>query len=131
MAMKTRITILALILALMLCGLSGCGKAKDDTFTVDYVARANMLIIVGQYNGKQAKMSADAFKDCTLTMAENLDGEVATLSGTEDGLLKIDGGVRLTLQDADGNTHTVDVKEGTKLKVDTSDKDAWRFLLPE
>ena len=122
-----------LLLALIVCGLSGCGGSQDEKFPVDFVAQGSgsvPILIVGQYKGKQCKMSA-AFKDCTLTEAEYLDGEGATLSGTAEGYLKIDGGVRLTLKDADGATHTVEVKDGTQFSMDTSNKDAWRFLLPD
>ena len=129
--MKLRFTILAIILALSLACLSGCGS-KDDSFTVDYVGKAgNILLIVGQYQGETAKMDAGAFKDCTLVDAQPLSGDTVDITGTPEGYLRIMGGVRLTLKDGNGNTVDVEVKEGSKLKVDTSDKDAWRFLLPE
>ena len=129
--MKLRITLITLILTFALISLCGCG-AKDDSFTVDYVGKAgNTLLIVGQYQGKQAKMDAEAFKDCTFVEAKPLSGDTVDITGTPEGYLKIMGGVMLTLKDGGGKTVEVEVKEGSKFKVDTSNKDAWRFLLPE
>ena len=134
--MKTRIVALGLVLCLTMTLLCACGsKEADHTFTVDYVAMAGVtrtvIIIVGQHQNKTAKMDAGSFKDCTLISVEYLAGEGATMSGTEDGYLKIDDGVRLTLRDAEGATHTVDVKEGSVFTLDTSVEGAWRILLPD
>ena len=135
-AMKTRITLTALLLVAVISILCACGSKKvDNTFTVDYVAMAGVvkpvIVIVGQHQNKTVKMDAGSFKDCTLISAEYLAGEGATMSGTEDGYLKVDEGMRITLKDANGTTKTVDVKEGSVFTLDTSVDGAWRILLPE
>ena len=132
--MKIRYRITALLLAgMVMLAICSCG-ASDNTFTVDYVASAGVLnstvIIVGQYKGEEAKLDVGhAFKDCTFTGMDFVE-ENPTLSGTEEGYLKYEGGVILTLTDADGQTHTVEVKEGSKFKLEELD-DGWRLLLPD
>ena len=131
--MKNKVISVALLLCLIICIFCGCGA--NDVFTVDYVAEAGILnaamIIVGQYQGETVKMDAGSFKDCTITDVQFAAGEDVVLSGTEEGYLKIEGGIILTMTDADGASHTVEVKEGSEFKLDTSDENAWRSLLPD
>ena len=128
--MKARYLAVTLLIALAACCLAGCG-AKSSAFTVDYVGKAgNALIIVGKYQGKTAKLAAGAFKDCTLVEASPLSGDTVDITGTAEGYLRIMGGVLLKLKGPDGKTVEVEVKEGGKFELDTSDKDAWKLLLP-
>ena len=125
------IAVLTLALTL-LCSLSSCGSSNK--FTVDYVGTAGVLsanvIIVGQYKGEETKLAAfEAFKDCTFVDMEFI-GDTVTLSGTEDGNMKYDNGVILKLKDADGQTHSVEVKDGSEFELEELE-DGWHLLLPE
>ncbi len=133
--MSKRVLFFTVFLCLLVCILCACKAEKpDNTFTVDYVATAGaakpVILIVGQCQGRTVKMDAGSFKDCTLLEAEYLS-ESPTLSGTEEGYLKINGGVAIRVKDSKGAEHKIEVKEGSVFTLDTSVEGAWRILLPD
>lgn len=69
-------------------------------------------------------------KDCAFSSMEFIAGDEATLSGTEEGYLKIEGGIFLTLIDSEGKSHTVEIKEGSSFDLEELEG-GWRLLLPE
>lgn len=133
--MNKRLLFSAVLLCLLVCILCACKAEKpDNTFTVDYVATASgtkpVILIVGQCQGRTVKMDAGSFKDCTLLEAKSLS-DSPTLSGTEEGYLKINEGILIRVKDAKGAEHKIEVKEGSVFTLDTSVDGAWRILLPD
>lgn len=99
--------------------------------------------LVGQYNGEEIKIDidklSDSFKDCTVTdyICNETDenGNVGYEVLSEEKLrlyktCKLKGGMTLTLEDKDGNTHKVVVDNGTQFKAEGSGKET-KLLLPE
>ena len=133
--MKSKYISIVLTLALMICSLCGCGGpgAKSNHFVVEYVAQAGVLspsiIMVGQYKGETVKLAIDSFKDCTLSSMEFIDGDQVSFSGTEEGYLKIDGGVLITLTDPESVSHTLEIKEDSSFELEEL-TGGWRLLLP-
>ena len=129
--------IIGVLALLMLLSLAACGKKE---YTVDYVklnisigssSAGTSVSFVGQYGNEEKVIDAEsAFKDCTLESYSFNNGSGGKFQMSGDGKNAIDGGVTLTLKDADGNTHKVPVDEGSKFEVDDSN-DRIKLILPE
>ena len=119
-----------LFVLLLACSLvSACGKS--NTFTVNYVGTPSLFSVNLFIDGKlgDEKMNIwlrDAFKGCTVTEF-NLAG--AEMSGTEEGYMKFNGGVVITVEDESGRSHEITIKEGSTFSAE-KDGDTVRLLPP-
>ena len=136
--MKKRSVTIFLLFCLMLVFFSACKGPADDSFTVDYAGQVSIfnptLFIAGKYKGETMKVDVRSFKDFAdfdYSTLEYIDGENAVFSGTEDGLTKIEGGIRLTMADTSGKKHVVEIKNGSRFKVAEKTADGVLLVFPD
>ena len=126
---------LAILLLAVTAALCACGGGGDKQFKVEYVGSASVmstdLYIQGTYEGDGTKLAVqNAFEGCTVKEFAFANPENVTMSGTEEGHLKFDGGIILTLEDADGVSHSVTVKEESVFDV-TENGGSMQLKLPK
>lgn len=124
----------ALIATLLLLILCACGGGADQ-FKVAYVwgngPNTSVVVIRGEMDGKERDLGVrEAFKDCQVKDVKLAKGETMTLQGTDDGHLRYDGGVIVTLENADGKTFDVTVAEDSVFAAE-QEGDTVRLLPPE
>lgn len=131
--MKKILTVLlTALLAALLLALCSCGGSANQ-FKVIYVGgpgpMSPVVLIHGELDGEEMDLGVkEAFKDCTVKNIAFAEGESVTLKGTDEGRLRYDGGVIVTLENADGKSFDVTVKEES---VFTAEKDGDTvYLLP-
>ena len=117
-----RKTLTALIAALLLLTLCACGGGAGQ-YKVSYVAGPGpvnpALVIYGTLDGEEMRLGLrEALQDYTVKDVKLAKGETMTLQGTDDGLLRYDGGVIATLEDAEGKTFDVTVAEGSTFSAE-------------
>lgn len=117
--MKMKRVLTVLLLAVMAFMLTACGGGTgDNKFTVTRVGTASLTsgvpYIEGTYNGGTYKVGVlNAFKDWTavsVSLSATVGGDTTvTVSGGSGGDLTLDGGIDLTVQNADGDSRVIHV----------------------
>ncbi|MBR2784221.1 MAG: hypothetical protein IKD93_08575 [Firmicutes bacterium] len=130
-----KITVIAALL-LVLLALTACGGPDSGSrdFEVEYVGSRSIggdLIITGSCGEDRYMLnSGSAFADCSFAGYDFATGDQITLGGTPDGLLKLEGGIILHVEDAEGVEHEIPIDTGSVFQA-VADGDSVKLLLPE
>lgn len=121
------------VLASVLVLLCGCGN--DNSFKIEYVGTGNVLstdlFLHGEINGETRDIGlTEAFKGCTVKDITFPDPDNVAMEGTEDGKISFIGGIIATIEDENGSTTDVLIKEESVFEAEKTG-DSFVLLLPQ